>query len=65
MFVPMYALLQEIHLNMIPAKPANSGAGVIICKCKHVSLSIQQTVAKTGQRQFSMYVVTKFVFLSH
>ena len=60
MFVPMYASLQELHLNMIPGKPASTAAGVIVCKCKHVSLSISQTTAKTGQRQVSTYVVTKF-----
>ena len=61
----MYALLQELHLNMIPRKPASSAAGVIICKCKRVSLSIPQTIAKTGQRPVSTYVVTKFAMLSH
>jgi len=42
MFVPMYALLQEMHPNMIPGKPASSAACVIILQCKYEWLSIQQ-----------------------
>ena len=50
---------------MIAWKPASSAACDIICKYKYVSLSIQQTFAKTGQRQVSTYSVTKFAMLSH
>jgi predicted nicotinamide N-methyase len=41
---------------MVAETAASSALVDIVCKRKHASLSIQQTVAKTGQRRISTHV---------